>query len=203
MGERHRIAGSKGFHSNRRKDTLERKKLTQLQAYEASPVCCAFCLAIIPYEKKRQKFCCHSCAAKMNNRQRAKSYKCVVCGIMTSHLLKERFCCRKCKSQEAYDNFIAKWQAGEIEGGTWQKVHPYVRRWLMKRCKEKCEQCAWSVRHTVTGRIPLQVDHIDGNPYNHKQNNLRVLCPNCHSLTATFGALNKGNGRKERKDTPL
>jgi len=45
----------------------------------------------------------------------------------------------------------------------------------------------------------LQIEHVDGNPYRHKEENLTLLCPNCHSLTATFGGLNKGHGRKYRK----
>jgi 5-methylcytosine-specific restriction endonuclease McrA len=63
---------------------------------------------------------------------------------------------------------------------------------------EKCSDCGWSKVHPKTGKVPVQVDHIDGNPSNHSPQNLRLLCPNCHSLTSTYGALNKGNGRKER-----
>lgn len=37
----------------------------------------------------------------------------------------------------------------------------------------------------------LQIHHIDGNHYNNEESNLQLLCPNCHSLTPTFGALNK------------
>lgn len=38
--------------------------------------------------------------------------------------------------------------------------------------------------------ISLQVDHVDGNRINHKLENLRLLCPNCHSQTETYGAKN-------------
>lgn len=34
----------------------------------------------------------------------------------------------------------------------------------------------------------LQLDHIDGNHTNHSLNNLRFLCPNCHTQTATYGS---------------
>ena len=35
--------------------------------------------------------------------------------------------------------------------------------------------------------ITLQVDHINGNHYDNRLENLRLLCPNCHSQTSTFG----------------
>ena len=37
----------------------------------------------------------------------------------------------------------------------------------------------------------LQVDHIDGNYLNNLKDNLRFLCPNCHSQTSTWRGRNK------------
>ncbi len=39
-------------------------------------------------------------------------------------------------------------------------------------------------------------DHIDGNRSNNREENLRWLCPNCHSQTPTFGK-NKTKKKKE------
>ena len=39
--------------------------------------------------------------------------------------------------------------------------------------------------------IALHLDHIDGNNHNHVLDNLRLLCPNCHSQTDTWCGKNK------------
>lgn len=52
--------------------------------------------------------------------------------------------------------------------------------------------CLWcGNNHWLSQTLVLELDHIDGNNTNHNRNNLRALCPNCHSLTPTF--------RKSRK----
>ena len=50
----------------------------------------------------------------------------------------------------------------------------------------------------VTGKVPLVADHIDGNWRNNSEKNLRLLCPNCDSLSSTYATLNKGKGRRGR-----
>lgn len=54
-----------------------------------------------------------------------------------------------------------------------------------RRC-ECCQNTTW-----MREPIPLDLDHIDGNPDNDTRENLRLLCPNCHRLTPTWGAKNK------------
>jgi RNA polymerase subunit RPABC4/transcription elongation factor Spt4 len=47
-----------------------------------------------------------------------------------------------------------------------------------------CEVCGiseWNGMH-----INMQLDHIDGNSHNHLLENLRMICPNCHSQTNTY-----------------
>lgn len=48
--------------------------------------------------------------------------------------------------------------------------------------KRECEKCRWAER-TPEGYLPLELDHVNGNHYDNRLENLRVLCPNCHSLT--------------------
>ena len=54
----------------------------------------------------------------------------------------------------------------------------------------KCELCGWS-RMSEDGRIPLELDHINGEHYDNRLENLRILCPNCHSLQSTHRGRNK------------
>ena len=58
----------------------------------------------------------------------------------------------------------------------------------------KCEKCKWAERNEYTGNIPIELEHIDGNFKNNNIDSLRLLCPNCHSLTSTYKGANK-NGR--------
>lgn len=52
----------------------------------------------------------------------------------------------------------------------------------------KCEICGIS---EWRGKIiQCELDHIDGDSKNHKLENLRILCPNCHSQTENFRAKN-------------
>ncbi|MEV0116488.1 HNH endonuclease [Streptomyces sp. NPDC050844] len=43
--------------------------------------------------------------------------------------------------------------------------------------------------------LPLEVDHIDGDWRNNRIENLRLLCPNCHSTTDTYRGRAKGRRR--------
>lgn len=53
-----------------------------------------------------------------------------------------------------------------------------------------CEECGWA-KKSADGRIPLELDHINGDSKDNRIQNLRVLCPNCHSLQPTHRGKNK------------
>lgn len=61
----------------------------------------------------------------------------------------------------------------------------------------KCSCCGISEWQGKS--LTLELDHINGDPYNNSPYNVRLLCPNCHSQTSTYKGKNKGNGRASRK----
>lgn len=103
-----------------------------------------------------------------------------------------------CLKRMEYVAYVARWKAGQESGIRGLGVSNHIRRHLVETRGERCEVCGWAARNPHTGNIPLTVDHADGNWENNAEANLRLLCPNCHSLTATYAGANRGNGRKAR-----
>ena len=107
-----------------------------------------------------------------------------------------KFCSFSC--QQGY-HFRLRVQL--LESGSYHCVQgpsPFLRRYLIRRFGEKCTSCGWAQRHQKTGKVPIEVEHIDGDWQNNKLSNLTLLCPNCHALTPTFRGLNRGRGRAYR-----
>jgi len=70
-------------------------------------------------------------------------------------------------------------------------VPSYIRRLVIKY-KLIPYKCVCGIENSWQGTaITLQLDHKDGDRKNHKLENLRFLCPNCHSQTTTFCGENK------------
>ena len=69
----------------------------------------------------------------------------------------------------------------------------------MDQAGNKCTLCGWGEKNPVTNSVPLEVNHIDGDAFNNSPDNLQIVCPNCHSLTPNFRALNKSATRIYRK----
>ena len=123
---------------------------------------------------------------------------CLVCGKEPNRP-GYKYCSNKCQLEYQRQCYIKDWKSGKLQGpqsiGT---VSSQIKNYLRKKFGNKCASCGWSKINPKTNKIPLVADHIDGNWRNNTENNLRLICPNCDSLTPTYAALNKGNGRKNR-----
>lgn len=110
------------------------------------------------------------------------------------------FCNNKCQQDYMYTQYIILWKENKVSWLRWEySISHYIVRYLLSKYNYKCSQCSWNEVNKVTWRSPLEVEHIDWNYLNNSEDNLTILCPNCHSLTPTYKSLNKGNGRKQRK----
>jgi len=69
---------------------------------------------------------------------------------------------------------------------------------LLPYCCSGCGISKWKEQELV-----LELDHIDGDAANNKISNLRLLCPNCHSLTSTYRGRSINNGKKKVSDEEL
>lgn len=184
---------------------------------------------IFGHDRKSRKFCSKSCAATYNNTKRKHTEEaklkianklrkerntttetkplkptlyCKNCNkILKSNQL--HFCSKKCRieyNEVAYSEYIKRWLNGEENGNfPSMKIHNYVKRYLMEKHNNCCQECGWGVTNEHTGRVPLQIHHIDGDCTNNREDNLQLLCPNCHSLTENFGSRNKNSKRVFRK----
>ena len=127
---------------------------------------------------------------------------CRNCGKLIKN--KNSYCNNRCQIDYEYKVYIKNWQSG-IENGMKGKyqVSNHIRHYLCDKYNNKCAKCGWNMVNPFTGICPLEIEHIDGNYMNNSESNLILLCPNCHSLTATYKGANKGNGRKDRKKYSL
>jgi hypothetical protein len=77
-----------------------------------------------------------------------------------------------------------------IQDSTYQNITSLKRRLVSSgKLKYECAICKnngeWQGQTLV-----LQLDHINGVNNDHRLENLRFLCPNCHSLTDTYAGKN-------------
>jgi hypothetical protein len=85
--------------------------------------------------------------------------------------------------------------------GRWTSSHRLKLRLFRAGLKApRCELCGWS-EPAPDGRVPVELDHVNGDRFDNRLENLRILCPNCHSLQPTHRGLNKQHLRQRRVAT--
>jgi 5-methylcytosine-specific restriction endonuclease McrA len=66
--------------------------------------------------------------------------------------------------------------------------------------RNECFECG--LTHWRGRKLSLHIDHINGVNNDHRLENLRLLCPNCHSQTETYGGLNMKRRRSTLQEPP-
>jgi hypothetical protein len=77
---------------------------------------------------------------------------------------------------------LEKLHNGELNPVNSKRV---IKRFLVERDGEKCSTCG--LETWLGNTIIFDIDHIDGNRNNNLPENWRLLCPNCHRQTPTWG----------------
>ncbi len=89
---------------------------------------------------------------------------------------------------------------GRHSDGRKENTHKLRSAFLSTGVQELCSICG--LKPEWNGQpLRLQIDHINGIPTDNRRENLRFICPNCHSQTETFGTKNvkRPLGRKGNK----
>jgi 5-methylcytosine-specific restriction endonuclease McrA len=165
---------------------------------------CKNCNSVIT-SKSAKIFCSQSCSAKYNNAgvRRHGNPKvlinCIRCGKERQKRLQDKgvYCSSKCQALHSSEAVVSAWLRGDDPGWSGKNVQikKSVRRYLLKTRGASCVECGWDKLHPIDNLPLVTIDHIDGNAKNNKPENLRILCPNCHSMTSTFGNRNRNSAR--------
>lgn len=107
------------------------------------------------------------------------------------------------KSNEVYGYRKNRIPTEDILAGKHPEIATYKLKLRLLRegyFEDKCSICGWHEKPEGHEFSPCELDHINGIPTDHRLENLRILCPNCHSLTETYrfrrGKTNESQGRK-------
>lgn len=167
----------------------EQGRVAREKHAQNSPAC-RQCGAPIDYEHRANKFCNSVCSGIFNNTgEKAKRKLTHVCRTCDTPIYASAVFCSTC-----------------IDGGRYVMHPPNIDEFKTDRTRRKaliylhghsCWVCLSSVWQGQP--IPLELDHIDGNSENNAEENLRLICPNCHALTPTYKNKNKGSGRHARR----
>ena len=89
---------------------------------------------------------------------------------------------------------IARLKHQYTEKRSFEEMSPNCKKKvILREQNNKCLLCG--ISSWQDNPLTLQLDHIDGNNQNNERNNLRCICPNCHSQTKTYCGKNRSGAR--------
>ena len=72
------------------------------------------------------------------------------------------------------------------------------RLWKLNLLRRECYWCNLTAWRNLPA--PLELDHINGDPFDNRLENLRILCPNCHAQTDTANGKNTMKCKQKNGD---
>lgn len=142
---------------------------------------------------RNKKYCSRSCSAAVNNTTNPKrgrqirpliTLTCSTCQqeFTTREGRLKQFCGKKCQ-------VIAQcpWTPETLFVRDENIARSTVKTWLLRWniMKLECSRCGIDV--WMDEPAPIDLDHINGDKHDHRLENLRMLCANCHRQTPTHG----------------
>jgi endogenous inhibitor of DNA gyrase (YacG/DUF329 family) len=204
-------------------EIMKRIRKKNIKRYNRNPIKCKNCKGLIPYDKRRNKFCSHSCAASVNNigvtrnfnpndyavkyeKINKKKYiikrtkiirKCLYCGNPIERTSK-KYCSLQCQQDFQWKEkkeYFEKY--GKVKHDTESGYRKFYKRYLHEKQNHRCKICKRS--KWMKSSILLILDHINGNAKDWSRKNLRLICSNCDATLPTYKGRNAGKGRHFRK----
>jgi len=115
-----------------------------------------------------------------------KKYNCINCNFEKDwswRNTQNKYCSNKCHQDYRYKTITLP---RILEGKLSLKTHrDAILKFIIARDSYKCSKC--NLTDWCGEQMILDIDHIDGNNENNLPSNWRLLCPNCHRMTPTWG----------------
>lgn len=170
-------------------DACRRKQLRANVPNALIEKACVRCGTAFSTSNARVTHCSRSCAHR-----RGPERKCLYCRSIITSGRRRDFCNKECKANQRW----FEWIQGLSNESTKYGLSDVIRDRYLDMVQYKCEECQFSGTNRKSGKSIITIEHIDGNFQNNYVFNIKALCPNCHAMTETYGALNKGFGRNNR-----
>lgn len=177
-------------------ESLKKRNAEKTETRE--PKLCVVCGKELSGTNK--KHCSSECRKSVyQGNRKSVTIVCKYCGREFTGLYGRKFCCNECSAAYNADKTIYAWKNGEYKIGESCELPQSIRTYLFNKANYQCEICGFEGYNKKTGKTILQIHHIDGDSKNSQEENLQVICPNCHAMTENYMGLNKGkSGRKTR-----